>query len=115
VAERYSIGLKEAWERAKKFIKSRLEGLIESKIRDENNADSVKNLALNTTYQNITYKYLMLPIWISSFTYKGKVYQFMVNGQTGKVGGHSPISALRVALAVLIALAFIWLITWLSN
>lgn len=114
-AERYSIGLKDAWEKAKNFIRNRLQGLIESKIRDEENADSVKNLTMRTTYENITYKYLMLPIWISSFTYKGKVYQFMVNGQTGKVGGHSPVSALRVALAVLIVLAVIWLIMWLSN
>lgn len=114
-AERYSVGLKEAWEKAKNFIKNRLKMLIESKIRDKYHADSVKDVVMTTTYQNITYKYLMLPIWISSFTYKDKVYQFMVNGQTGKVGGHSPISALRVAIAVLIGLAFIALICWLSN
>ncbi len=113
-AERYSIGLKDAWEKAKSFIKSRLAGLIEAKIKGEHRADSVKNLAMKTTYRNITYKYLMLPIWISSFTYKGKIYQFMVNGQTGKVGGHSPISALRVALAVLVAIAVLCLITLLT-
>ncbi|MDY3211470.1 MAG: hypothetical protein SOX02_00550, partial [Pyramidobacter sp.] len=41
------------------------------------------------------------------FRYNGKVYNFMVNGQTGRVGGKSPISALRVAIAVLLAAALI--------
>jgi len=114
-AERYSLGLKDAWEKARDFIKSRLEALIENKISDEHHADEVKNVVMDTAYRNITYKYLMLPVWISSFTYKGKVYQFMVNGQSGKVGGHSPISAIRVAVAVLIGLAAVALICWLSN
>ncbi|MBQ7582156.1 MAG: hypothetical protein IJU25_04995 [Lachnospiraceae bacterium] len=109
-AERYSLGLKDAWEKAKQFIKNRLHALIESKIRSDHHADSVRNLNMNTTYSNITYKYLMLPIYISSFTYKGKIYQFMVNGQSGKVGGRSPISALRVMLAILIAVVIIWLL-----
>ena len=37
----------------------------------------------------------MLPIWLSSFRYKEKIYRFMVNGQTGRVGGNAPISPLR--------------------
>ena len=114
-AERYSIGLKDAWEKAKAFIKNKLHGLIESKIRSEHRADAVRNVAMNTTYSNITYKYLMLPIYISSFTYKGKIYQFMVNGQSGKVGGRSPVSALRVLVAILIVIAIIALIYFLSQ
>lgn len=45
----------------------------------------------------------MLPIWLSSFQYKNKVYQFMVNGQSGKVGGKAPISPIRVTIAVILA------------
>ncbi len=114
-AERYSLGLKDAWEKAKQFITNRLRALIENKIRSEHNADSVADLAMRTAYSNITYKYLMLPIYISSFTYKGKVYQFMVNGQSGKVGGRSPVSALRVLVAILIAIAIIALIYLMTN
>ncbi|MDO4965567.1 MAG: hypothetical protein Q4E51_02575 [Lachnospiraceae bacterium] len=114
-AERYSIGLKEAFERAKRSIASKLQSMIGNKIMSEHNADTYRNVRVNTNFSNITYKYLMLPIWISSFTYKGKVYQFMVNGQTGKVGGKSPISALRVAIAVLIVIVFILLIAYLSS
>ena len=52
----------------------------------------------------------MLPIWLSSFRYKEKIYRFMVNGQTGRVGGNAPISPLRVTIAVILSLAVIALI-----
>ena len=70
---------------------------------------------MKTTYSNITYKYLMLPVYISSFTYKDKVYQFMVNGQSGKVGGKSPVSALKVALTILIIVAVIVVLYLLNS
>ncbi|MGN1096073.1 MAG: hypothetical protein ACI4QR_06760, partial [Eubacteriales bacterium] len=106
-SERYSVGLKAAWEKAKNFIKNRLFSNIERKISSQYATNHVDSLNVKTSYRNITYKYLMLPVWISSFTYKGKIYQFMVNGQTGKVSGKAPISPLRVAIAVLIGIALL--------
>ncbi len=101
-AERYSVGLKAAWEKAKKSISNKIHSNISSKIRSQYNADHVKDLKVATTYSKITYKYLMLPIWVSSFKYNDKVYQFMVNGQTGKVYGKTPVSVWKVLLVILI-------------
>ena len=69
---------------------------------------------MDTNFSDITYKYLLLPVWISHFKYKDKVYQFMVNGQTGQVAGKTPLSALRIVLAVLLVLAIIALVFWLG-
>jgi len=102
IAERYSVGLKAAWEKAKNSISSKLKSNISSKIVRENHADHAKDVKVSTTFDKITYKYLMLPIWCSSFKYNGKVYQFMVNGQTGKVYGKTPISVGKVILVVAI-------------
>lgn len=115
LAERYSIGLKDAWEKGKEFIKTRLKGAIESKIRREHNADHVRSYQASTSFSNVTYKYLMLPVWLSCFSYKGKTYQFIVNGQSGKVGGDYPISPWRVALAVLIGILVIALLWYLTH
>lgn len=109
-SERYSVGLKAAWEKAKNFIKSRLLSHITAKIKKEHHADRVDSVNVKTAYRNITYKYLMLPVWMSSFVYKGRVYQFMVNGQTGKVSGKAPVSPLRVAIAVFIGVVIVGLI-----
>lgn len=106
-AERYSIGLKEGWEKAQKTIQSKLNSNISSYARRHWSADKVSSLKFSTRYDNITYKYLLVPAWISSFRYKGKLYQFVVNGQTGKVGGKAPVSAWRVILAILIGAGII--------
>ena len=105
VAERYSIGLKEGWEKAQKNIQSRLRSDIGDHVRRQWRANRSDSVRFSTLYSNITYKYLLVPTWISSFKYKDKVYQFAVNGQTGKVGGKAPVSAWRVLLAVLIGAA----------
>ena len=78
-------------------------------VRRQYNADHVRNLSLNTNFSDITYKYLLLPIWISTFKYNDKVYQFMVNGQTGKVSGKTPISIPKVILTVVVALILLFL------
>ena len=108
-AERYSVGLSAAWEKAKALIHNKLEFQVEQKIMREHGASQVAQLQMRTDFSQITYKYLLLPVWISSFTYKGKTYQFMVNGQTGEVGGRTPISWIKVALAVLLAAVLIGL------
>lgn len=107
VAERYSIGLQEGWETAQGTIQSSLSSDIASHIRHRWHADRTDSVRFSTLYTNITYKYLLVPAWISSFKYKDKIYQFAVNGQTGKVGGKSPVSGWRVMLAILIGIGII--------
>ena len=101
IAERYSVGLQEGWESAQRTIQSSLRSDIQSYIRRHWNADRSDSVHFSTLYSNITYKYLLVPTWISSFKYKDKIYQFAVNGQTGKVGGKAPVSAWRVILFIL--------------
>ena len=96
VAERYSIGLDEGWKTAQQTIQSRLKNNIAKFIKKRWNADRTDRLKFSTVYDNITYKYLLVPTWISSFKYKDKSYQFVVNGQTGKVGGKYPFSIFRI-------------------
>ncbi|MBO4423427.1 MAG: hypothetical protein J5879_08300 [Clostridia bacterium] len=103
-AEKYSVGLKAAWERAKNSIVNILRSNITKKIKRENNADHVDKLKTKSNFYDIKYKYILAPVWISSYKYKNKVYNMMVNGETGRISGKSPVSALRVALAIIIAL-----------
>jgi DNA-directed RNA polymerase subunit RPC12/RpoP len=95
-AERYSIGLKEGWEDAKGII----DGYIHSSVRGQIHGDEVRNLHIGTSYFDIKFKHILLPVWISAYTYKNKVYRYMVNGQTGEVQGHAPVSPLKIALLI---------------
>jgi len=111
LAERYSVTLKEGWEKAKDIIDSSIRQGIHSQI----NADEVRNLLVNTSYRNIKYKHILLPVWISSYTYKGKIYRYMINGQTGEVQGEAPVSALKVILLILAVLAVATAIYYFVN
>lgn len=95
-AEHYSVGLKDGWTTARKWIDDQIREGVIRKI----NADEVRNLHIRSCYEDIKYKHLLLPLWISSYTYKNKIYKFMINGQTGKVSGYSPVSPWKVLLAI---------------
>lgn len=115
LSERYSIGLQDAWGAAKQRMDQRIEAEIEQIVTKQYHADHFSLSTRNTMYNDLTYKYVLVPLWQSSFDYQSKRYQFMVNGQTGKVGGKSPVSALRVAVAVLLALVILGLAVWLFS
>lgn len=115
MAERYSVKMKTAWEKAKDIMSNIIKDHITNRIRRENHADHTRNVNTMTEYADVTYKYLLLPVWISSFQYKGKVYHFMINGQTGKVSGDTPISWIKVAIVTIVVAAVIGIIFWLTR
>lgn len=51
---------------------------------------SLKNASTETS--NMAVKYGLFPVWFMSAEYKGKIYQFALNGQTGKCVGSLPVS-----------------------
>ncbi len=112
-AERYSVGLNAAWKRGRTKINGILQDNVKDYIKRSYHADRVDSLKISTDYKNVKYKYLMLPVWLSSFRYKEKIYNFMVNGQTGKVGGKTPVSVWKVALTVTIGLIVTAVIVYL--
>ncbi len=114
-AERYTVKVREAWETAKSKIATILKRDVEAKIKREHGTTLTRFVQLNTSHRNVTYKYILLPVWISSFKYNGKVYHFMINGQTGKVSGQTPISWPKVILTILAIAAFFLLIHTVMN
>lgn len=114
-AERYALGIKDAWQMARESISYKLKGNIEGEIRGRYHADSVRNLQVHTIFDHLTYKYLLLPVWISSYKYKDKVYQFMVNGQTGKVSGKIPLSIPKIIITIAAVIVIVGLLMWMSN
>jgi len=114
-AERYSVGLEQGWTQAQKEIDDILRKEITAKIKTKHNADQVRKLKVSATYSDVKFKYLMLPIWLSSFKFNSKLYNFAVNGQTGKVGGQAPISPLRVAVAIIAGILVIGGIAYFTD
>ena len=89
------------------IAKSKMEPTIHTTIRGDIGGDEQRITGMNTSYSDITFKHILLPIWISSYRFKDKVYRFLINGQTGKVQGERPYSAIKIALTVLAVIAVI--------
>ncbi len=52
------------------------------------------------------WQYIMLPVWFMTYSYKGEMYEFAINGQTGKLAGTPPLDKVKLALtSALIGLA----------
>ena len=45
----------------------------------------------------LSWNYMLLPVWFMTFDYKGKLWEYAVNGQTGKVSGELPISKAKLS------------------
>ena len=107
-AEAYRIGLKDAWPVGKGMIDDAIRSLIRKDIGgDEQRIDSV-----HTQYSEVTFKHVLLPVWISAYRYRDKVYRFLVNGQTGEVTGEAPISWWKVALIAIVVLFLVYVINF---
>jgi hypothetical protein len=63
--------------------------------------------ATDTRYGGIHFKHILLPVWMSAFRFRDKVYRFVVNGRTGEVQGERPYSAGKIAFAIVLAAALI--------
>lgn len=100
-AELYAIDLMPAWGSAQQIIHATQESRCASDVP----GDTHRFLQVQNHLSNVTFKHVLLPIWIAAYRYNGKPYQFLVNGQTGEVVGHAPWSVWKILLAILFGLA----------
>ena len=110
-AEHYTITLEEGWFASKK----KTEAIMKNEIVNSYNHDVVKNFYMEPVYSNIKYKYVLLPIWKSNYTFHNKNYYFIVNGSNGKVGGKMPVSFWKVFITILIIIIIAGLIIGLAS
>lgn len=100
-ASQYARDGQECWREAR----SRIEKRIYSEILSQYRYDVVQSLYTNVHCFDMTYKYLLLPVYVGHYGYKQKLYNFFINGQTGKIKGKAPKSPIRIGIAVLVGLA----------
>lgn len=62
---------------------------------------------IDKTLTEETFKHILLPLYISSYAYAGKVYKFHINGQTGRLSGERPYSVWKIIFAVLLGVLII--------
>jgi DNA-directed RNA polymerase subunit RPC12/RpoP len=102
-AQRYQVDLAEGFELAKHLAAP----VINSDVRADIGGDEQRVESIETSYSAITFKHLLLPVYVGAYRFGEKVYQVVVNGRTGEVQGERPYSFWKIfffALALLAAL-----------
>ena len=102
-AESYHVDLSAGFDDAK----SKMEVIIRGDIRRDIGGDAQRITSLSTQHSKVTYKHILLPIWLNAYRDRDKVFRFVINGRTGEVQGERPISWLKVGLAVLAVAAIV--------
>ena len=102
-ASRYERDGMACWEQAKGVIYQAIKKMILSRYH----YDFVQSFDQSTNCEDITYKYLLLPVYVGHCSFKKKLYNFFVNGRNGKVSGKTPVSALKVTLVTLLGIAVV--------
>ena len=103
IAENYQIDLEAGFD----IARARIDRDIRSSVRRDIGGDHQRIAALDTHFESITFKHLLLPVWVHAYRYRGKVYQLLINARTGEVQGERPWSWIKITLACVGAAAVV--------
>ncbi|MWD27612.1 primosomal protein N' (replication factor Y) - superfamily II helicase [Aquicoccus sp. SCR17] len=96
-AEAYQLELEEGFAEARVIMDRQ----IERDVKFDIGGDRQRIHRIDTALSEVTFKHVLLPVWLAAYKYRGETYRFVVNGQTGRVQGERPWSAWKIALAVI--------------
>ena len=81
-----------------------METQISRDVRSDIGGDVQQVHSIDTRYDALTYKHLLLPLWLLAYRYSETTYQVMVNAQTGEVQGERPWSWIKITLTTVAGL-----------
>jgi ribosomal protein S27E len=99
-AEGYQVELTDGFTEARAYMNR----MIRRDVKYDIGGDDQRVGQVNTQISDVTFKHVLLPVWLAAYKYRGKTYRFVVNGRTGRVQGERPYSAWKIAFAVLVGL-----------
>lgn len=99
-AEGYTVELDEGFNEAR----IKMDRQIERDVKFDIGGDRQRIHDIDTDVRDITFKHVLLPVWLAAYKYRGKTYRFVVNGRTGRVQGERPWSAIKITIAVVLGL-----------
>ncbi|MBZ5498308.1 MAG: hypothetical protein LAP85_18050 [Acidobacteriia bacterium] len=95
-AESYQVDLPAGFDIAREIM----DGGIRESIRHDIGGDHQRIDSVKTSYDKITFKHILLPVWLSAYRYRDRVYRILINARTGELQGERPYSSWKIAAAV---------------
>lgn len=101
--ERYQVDLRHGFQCAREIADTTIRNLVERDI----GGDEQRISSIRTQCEGITFKLVLLPVWLAAYRFKEKTYRVLINASTGEVQGERPWSWLKITLTALGALAVV--------
>jgi Zn finger protein HypA/HybF involved in hydrogenase expression len=100
-AQAYDIPLEKAWEDSRSVMRE------STRIACLGQASSTKirNFSMNLDFSDESWRYILLPVYVASYSYDGQVFQALVNGQNGSISGQRPVDWNKVWLVIALLLS----------
>jgi hypothetical protein len=99
-AESYTVELSDGYVEAR----GHMARVIERDVRFDIGGDRQRIHDIDTDVSDVTFKHVLLPVWLAAYKYRGKSFRFVVNGRTGRIQGERPWSAIKITVAVVLGL-----------
>jgi hypothetical protein len=107
-AEGYGVPVEEGYGEAREVMN----GVIQADVRRDIGGDQQRIGQLETEVGRLSFKHVLLPVWLAAYRYRDRTFRFVVNGRTGSVEGERPYSSAKIAAAIALALIVAALIAW---
>lgn len=109
--ESYSVDLPTGFEGAK----FRMRPTIEGSIRADIGGDHQRITSMQSSYDRITFKHILLPLWVSAYRFNRKLYRVIINGRTGELVGDRPYSRWKIGSLIAVGVVVIGIIILIAS
>jgi hypothetical protein len=99
LAEKYDVGIDASKERAVKRIKNSVESQFAKSVKGYTTVIKERS---SVNVEDAKVSYALFPVWVLNTKYQKINYQFMMNGQSGRLVGKLPIDKGKVAMYMLL-------------
>ena len=96
-AQAYDIDLEEGWEVARNRMRER----VKEQCKGQATNTKMRNFSMNMNFSNESWRYILLPIYLTTYKYNNKTWQVMIHGQNGTIAGQRPVDWQRIGLVIL--------------
>lgn len=96
--ERYQIDLRQSSATSQQQMEAALRSMCASEVP----GDTHRNLQVDATFRDRTFKHILVPVWLVTYTFGAKSFQTLVNGDTGAIAGDRPISWVKVFFYIIL-------------
>ena len=110
VVEHYQLVLLEATQHSDASMRGQLEEMCAAEVP----GDTHRNLTIQPVFSGRTFKHILVPVWLLSYTYGNRAWQVVVNGYTGQIAGEYPKSPWKILLLT-VAIIIVVLIVLMSQ